>query len=159
MLPWMSWQVCMVTASVHQACDTRVVVVVDVMSHTGTPCSGFAEHNAKQMASLKSKSSTFRSSAERKRMLDLAALSKSNPKMQSHFWFLESDLKGGTVAKFDRTGKGMCQLLRHLKRFNEVCNWNGLARLASLLLLLRQGSQLSIFHCPSAAQGIYTSKQ
>jgi Spindle and kinetochore-associated protein 1 len=83
-------------------------------------CVGFAEHNAKQMAGLKSKVSTFKSSEARKRMLDLAAVAKMNPRMQSHFWFLESDLKDGSILKCDRSGKGLLQLLRHLKRFSEV---------------------------------------
>lgn len=53
-------------------------------------------------------------------MLDLAAVAKANPRMQKHFWFLESDLKDGTILRCDRSGKGLLQLLRHLKRFSEV---------------------------------------
>ena len=83
---------------------------------------GFAEYNAKQMAALKSKVSTFKSSEARKRMLDISAVAKANPRMHKHFWFLESDLKGGSVLKCDRSGKGLLQLLRHLKRFSEVCS-------------------------------------
>lgn len=81
---------------------------------------GFAEHNSKQMAALKSKVSTFKSSETRKKMLDLVAVSKSTPAMRTHFWFLESDLKDGSILKCDRSGKGLLQLLRHLKRFSEV---------------------------------------
>lgn len=73
------------------------------------------------MAALKSKTSTFKSSEARKRMLDMVAVAKVNPTMKSRFWFLESDLKHGSVLKCDRSGKGLLQLLRHLKRFSEVC--------------------------------------
>jgi hypothetical protein len=72
------------------------------------------------MAALKSKSATFKSSAARKRMLDLSVVAKMNPGMHSHFWFMESDLKDGSVLKCDRSGKSLLQLLRHLKRFREV---------------------------------------
>ena len=35
-------------------------------------------------------------------------------------WFLETDLKTGTVLKVDKTGKAILTVLRHLGRLSEV---------------------------------------
>ena len=41
--------------------------------------------------------------------------------IRGRFWFVDSDLKGGTALKLDKTGKAILTVLRHLGRLTEVC--------------------------------------
>ena len=40
--------------------------------------------------------------------------------IRGKFWFVDSDLKGGTALKLDKTGKAILTVLRHLSRLTEV---------------------------------------
>lgn len=41
--------------------------------------------------------------------------------IRGKFWFVDSDLKGGSALKLDKTGKAILTVLRHLGRLTEVC--------------------------------------
>lgn len=42
--------------------------------------------------------------------------------IRGKFWFVDSDLKGGSALKLDKTGKAILTVLRHLGRLTEVCS-------------------------------------
>lgn len=58
--------------------------------------------------------------AQREHAYNVAAAVQQNAALRGRFFFLESDLNRGTVAKRDKSGKALLQVLRHLKRLTEV---------------------------------------
>lgn len=80
---------------------------------------GFADDNFKMMATYRKKAGAL-SAAERDRAFEIARVIDANSGMKKSFWVVENDLKRGVAIKMDNTGKSIMQLLRHLKRFNEV---------------------------------------
>ena len=66
------------------------------------------------------------SAADRDKALDISRIVAANPVMKNSWWFMDVDMRHGTVVKMDNTGRGCLQLLRHLKRLTEVrpsCFW------------------------------------
>ncbi|DBA84982.1 TPA: hypothetical protein ACH3X2_005721 [Trebouxia sp. C0005] len=76
-----------------------------------------SEANAKLMAATKSNSVK---PADRKRATTLLHCVTGKEGIRGRYWFLESDLKGGTTLKMDKTGKAILTVLRHLGRLTEV---------------------------------------
>jgi Spindle and kinetochore-associated protein 1 len=81
---------------------------------------GFAEANVKMLASLRGKGGGM-SKQQREHAYEVSNMMNQNPILKARFFFLESDLKDGTSVKRDKTSKCLLQLLRHLRRFTEVC--------------------------------------
>ena len=73
------------------------------------------------MATYRKKNQAL-SAADRDKALDISRVTAANPSMKAAFWFMDIDMRNGTVVKMDNTGRALLQLLRHLKRFTEVRN-------------------------------------
>lgn len=95
-----------------------------------------AESNSKLIIAAKTRGSAI-TSEERDRAIGLLnkltvstsiCVMRRSLMVQKHegihgsLFFLESDLKGGTHATLDKTGKSILTILRHLGKLTEVCS-------------------------------------
>ncbi|GFR52007.1 hypothetical protein Agub_g14430 [Astrephomene gubernaculifera] len=84
-----------------------------------------ALNNQKLMAAMKAGGSKL-APADRKRATELLHNATAKDVIKGHYWFLDSDLREGSLVKPDKSGKAMLTLLRHLGRLQEVrCNIDG----------------------------------
>ena len=67
--------------------------------------------------------------------------------IRGKFWFVDSDLKGGTALKLDKTGKAILTVLRHLGRLSEVC--------FIMCVKYQQRALFGLLACPVLYQQLY----